>query len=207
MELISSGAEVSLPASSGSTALHFAAVNNRKGVVEVLLRSGADPSTPNGDGLIAGEMSTNPEVRALLTRDPSQLPTMFGGLSPLALTRQSLRALVEAREGTATSSIGSEKQRLVAMSSPAGTKSAPDRAIDSPSSAALHTADRFVLHSHMQSPSPDSSMLLALATGQGPHGLDDDRTTTPWPHRSKRRKSCASCTRLCCLPRLRPRRP
>jgi len=192
LELISSGAEVSLPASSGSTALHFAAVNNRKGVVEVLLRSGADPSTPNGDGLIAGEMCTHPEVRALLTRDPSQLPTMFGGLSPLALTRQSLRALVEAREGISSTNgsnsssgggggnnaaINEKQQRLVAMS-PAGSKSAPGGgaiAIDSPSSsAALHTADRFVLHSHMQSPSPDTSMLLAMATGPGPDDDDED---------------------------------
>ena len=151
LELISIGAEVSLPASSGNTALHFAAINNRKAVVEVLIRSGADPSTPNGEGVIAGELCTDAEIRGLLLRDPSQLPTMIGGLSPFALTRQHMRALVEAQDRSPHR-----------MSSPHHTTAI----IDSPA-ATKGTIDRFVIHSQMMSPDHSGMMLNG-------HGVDDD---------------------------------
>ena len=96
MELISLGVEISLPASSGSTALHFAAINNRKGIIEVLLRSGADPSTPNSNGLLAGELTGDREIRMLLSKDT------------LHITHNTISAINRAREDLrmhATSSI------------------------------------------------------------------------------------------------------
>jgi len=56
VDLLSRGADVGAMCTSadssmaGSRALHFAAMNDRKQVVEVLLRSGADPSVPNDAG-------------------------------------------------------------------------------------------------------------------------------------------------------------
>lgn len=67
MELLSLGADVMVPSSvSLNTPLHFASMNNHKAVLEVLLRSGADPSTPNAEGLIAAELSTDVSVQRSL---------------------------------------------------------------------------------------------------------------------------------------------
>ena len=151
LELISIGAEVSLPASSGNTSLHFAAINNRKAVVEVLIRSGADPSTPNGEGVIAGELCTDAEIRALLLRDPSQLPTMIGGLSPFALTRQHMRALVEAQDRSPHRML-SPNHATTVTDSPIATNG---------------TVDRFVIHSQMMSPDHSGIMMSG-------HEADDD---------------------------------
>lgn len=161
LELISLGAEVSLPASSGSTALHFAAVNNRKAVVEVLLRSGADPSTPNCGGFIAGELCNDTEVRALLVRDPSLLPTMFGGLSPLAMARQSMRAILLTQEATSPTRGASSHATTTTAASTIRV------GMDSPSTG-IHTADRFVIHSQMQSPDQ-----LLLAPAEISHGVNN----------------------------------
>jgi serine/threonine protein phosphatase PrpC/ankyrin repeat protein len=92
VELISRGAEVSLPASSGSTALHFAAINNRRGIIEILLRSGADPSYPNVEGLLASEFCSDIEIRELLSRNP--LLSTYG-MPPINQTRQNLRLHIE----------------------------------------------------------------------------------------------------------------
>lgn len=47
MELLSQGADISVTDTmNGNNALHFAALNERKGIIEILLRSGADPSIP-----------------------------------------------------------------------------------------------------------------------------------------------------------------
>lgn len=64
--------------------LHFAALNNHKGefnfrlesfsliscigIVEILLRSGADPSVPNAHGMIPAELTSEPMIRQLLLR-------------------------------------------------------------------------------------------------------------------------------------------
>ena len=103
VELISLGAEISLPASSGSTALHFAAVNNRKGIIEVLLRSGADPSIPNESGLLASELTSKADIRILLSREPSQTRSgsLYGhNLSAMNQARQGLKAYAESNEST-----------------------------------------------------------------------------------------------------------
>lgn len=86
-----------LLASSNSTALHFAAVNNRKRIIEILLRSGADPSFPNGKGLLASELCTDSEVRALLSRDLSHMNGITPyAISPINRVRQNMRAHAEA---------------------------------------------------------------------------------------------------------------
>jgi hypothetical protein len=48
--------------------LHFAARNGHKCVVEILLRSGADPSVPNSFGLIPAELTKDKTILALLMR-------------------------------------------------------------------------------------------------------------------------------------------
>jgi hypothetical protein len=48
--------------------LHFAARNGHKCVVEILLRSGADPSVPNSSGLIPAELTKEKTLLALLMR-------------------------------------------------------------------------------------------------------------------------------------------
>ena len=68
MELLSQGADVSLSADDGNGALHFAAMNDRKGIIEILLRCGADPSVPNKIGLLPVEYSKQPEVVELFLR-------------------------------------------------------------------------------------------------------------------------------------------
>ena len=64
------GAVVNQTSSSGNTALHFAAVNNNYGVLEILLRSGADPSIPNEVGLIPIELSADNKTKMILSRPP-----------------------------------------------------------------------------------------------------------------------------------------
>jgi len=67
IELLSQGADVTVCSStSKNTPLHFASMNNCKAIVEILLRSGADPSVPNADGLIPAELTTQPSIREAL---------------------------------------------------------------------------------------------------------------------------------------------
>lgn len=98
VELISRGVEINLPASSGSTALHFAATNNRKGIIEVLLLSGADPSIPNESGHLASELTSDKDIKMLLSREPSQVMNTKSSryaISAINQARQSLKAHVE----------------------------------------------------------------------------------------------------------------
>lgn len=99
MELVSLGAEISLPSSSGSTALHFAAVNSRKDIIKFLLREGADPSIPNENGMLAGELATNQDIRMLLSSDPSRMCTRsrsVNALSEMNQARKNLKVFAEA---------------------------------------------------------------------------------------------------------------
>ena len=89
MELLSQGAEVSAVSADGSNSLHFAALNNRKGIVEILLRSGADPSIPNTAGMLPVELATNEAVRELFLRDRSAI------FSPIVQTRMLLSDYIE----------------------------------------------------------------------------------------------------------------
>lgn len=84
MELLSLGADVAFPSTDGSNALHYAALNERKAIIEVLLRSGADPSVPNNAGVLPIELVKTPEVRELFLRDRSSI------FSPIAQTNNML---------------------------------------------------------------------------------------------------------------------
>lgn len=142
--MISRGVEINLPASSGSTALHFAATNNRKGIIEVLLLSGADPSIPNESGHLASELTSDKDIKMFLSRDPSHAMTTRSSryaLSAINQARQSLKAHVESYQNdqSDTPDIGLEKltisdQRHTADSEKA---SAPVEAV-SPRKQNLH---------------------------------------------------------------------
>jgi ankyrin repeat protein len=44
-ELLAQGADISVLSSDGNSSLHYASLNERKGIIEILLRSGANPNT------------------------------------------------------------------------------------------------------------------------------------------------------------------
>jgi ankyrin repeat protein len=73
LELLSQGANVNAVSTAGCTAIHYAAVNKHKGIVELLLRSGADPSIPNSNGQLAAELCDDVDIHTLLLRDRSLL--------------------------------------------------------------------------------------------------------------------------------------
>lgn len=89
MELLSQGADISVYSADGNNCLHYAAKNDRKGIVEILLRSGADPSIPNKAGILPVELSNDASVRELFLRDRS---TIF---SPIVQTRMLLSDYIE----------------------------------------------------------------------------------------------------------------
>jgi hypothetical protein len=67
MELLLRGADVAQKSGTcGSTPLHFAATNDHIGIVEILLRSGADPSVPSNSGRIAVELCGADSVKRVL---------------------------------------------------------------------------------------------------------------------------------------------
>mmetsp|Transcript_3174 Transcript_3174/g.4913 ORF Transcript_3174/g.4913 Transcript_3174/m.4913 type:complete len:1196 (+) Transcript_3174:43-3630(+) len=69
VEMISQGADVcKVSTPSENSPLHYAALNGHKGIVEILIRSGADPSIPNSSGLIPAELTENTQIKALLLR-------------------------------------------------------------------------------------------------------------------------------------------
>ena len=77
--------------------MHFASINNRKGIIEVLLRAGADPSIPNENGLLAGELTGDNEIRSLLSKNTSknQYGTSSGTASSLDRVRHDLKVHIE----------------------------------------------------------------------------------------------------------------
>lgn len=78
-------------------------MNDRKGIIEVLLRSGADPSIPNESGLLASELTSKADIRLLLSRDPSQTRTnsLYGhNLSAMNQARQGLKVYAESSGST-----------------------------------------------------------------------------------------------------------
>ena len=91
--MLSRGTDLSIPSADGNNALHFAALNNRKGIIEILLRSGADPSVPNHAGLLPIELTKARDVKELFLRDRS------GIFSPIAIaqTRAMLSEYVKAQ--------------------------------------------------------------------------------------------------------------
>jgi hypothetical protein len=73
VELLVQGSDVFIVDNNGNSCLHFAAQNQHRAVVEVLLRYGADPSIPNASGLVAVEMTNNPAVTELFMRDKGNI--------------------------------------------------------------------------------------------------------------------------------------
>ena len=71
MELLARDVDINKPTRDGDYSLHIAVVNNKKGVVEILLRSGVDPGIVNKDGKVAAELTTNNEIKQVLHRDRS----------------------------------------------------------------------------------------------------------------------------------------
>ena len=60
---------MNVKSANGNLPIHFASMNDRKGIIEILLRSGSDPSTPNNAGLIPAELCSLQEVRNILLRN------------------------------------------------------------------------------------------------------------------------------------------
>lgn len=101
-ELLSRGTDLTVPSADGNNALHFAAINNRKGIIEILLRSGADPSVPNHAGMLPIELTKSKDVKELFLRDRT------GIFSPIAIaqTRAMLTEYVKAQTPSSPSAAG-----------------------------------------------------------------------------------------------------
>eukprot|EP00606_Chrysophyceae_sp_TOSAG23-5_P000495 GSChrysophyteH2.ASY1.ANO1.909.1 assembled CDS len=94
VELLSRGADVDVVSSAqkfrGYKPLHFAAMHNCKHVVEILMRSGADPSLPNESGQIPCELCQSEVIRNILLVDKTDIDQKV--LSPIGLARQAQKA-------------------------------------------------------------------------------------------------------------------
>jgi len=64
--LLSAGARIQTKDFVGNTALHFAALEGRKDVVDCLLAHGADKEAVNADGKKPRELADDPVIKALL---------------------------------------------------------------------------------------------------------------------------------------------
>ena len=100
VELISLGADVNAVCScstgdkaeiTGSRPLHFASMGGHKHVVEVLMRSGADPSCPNEQGQIAYDVCSVAQIRSILLVDRNEIVKKV--MSPMQQARRDLNAL------------------------------------------------------------------------------------------------------------------
>jgi hypothetical protein len=89
VELLSMDADIAVLGINGNNALHFAALNERKGIIEILIRSGADLSVPNQCGLLPVELCKTAAVAELFLRDRSNL------FSPIAQTRTLLSDYIQ----------------------------------------------------------------------------------------------------------------
>lgn len=72
-ELLGQGADIRIADKHGNNALHFAATNDQKTAIEILLRSGADPTVPNHDGMLPVELTESAVVKDLFNRDPTNI--------------------------------------------------------------------------------------------------------------------------------------
>lgn len=104
----------------GNNGLHFAAKNEHRGVIEVLLRSGAEPSIPNHDGLLPVELSQNPVVKDLFLRDGTHL------FSPMQQARALFAEYVQQHQNAVNkvndSSENSSKENSGKVTTNAGSK-------------------------------------------------------------------------------------
>lgn len=89
VELLSQGADVHVKATNGNNSLHYAALNERKGIIEILLRYGADRSIPNNAGLLPIEIAPSKLVKELFLRDRSSI------FSPIVQSRVLLTDYIE----------------------------------------------------------------------------------------------------------------
>lgn len=72
-ELLAQGADLRITDKQGNCALHYASINEQKGAIEILLRSGADPTIPNETGTLPVELSESPMVKDLFIREPTHI--------------------------------------------------------------------------------------------------------------------------------------
>ncbi len=87
--MLSQGADFTVLDAHGNTCLHLAALNEHRGVLEVLLRCGADPSIPNHSGTLAMELVSNPRVTELFHRDRNNI------FSPMVTAKNLFGELLE----------------------------------------------------------------------------------------------------------------
>jgi ankyrin repeat protein/serine/threonine protein phosphatase PrpC len=90
IELLTQGVDVEISDDNGNRPLHFAAINNHKCIVEILLRSTADASAPTRSGQIPWELTQDPSIKLLLVLDRATQKGMQGLLSPIGIVRQDM---------------------------------------------------------------------------------------------------------------------
>ena len=65
--LLGAGAKVGTKDFVGNTSLHFAALEGRKDVIDLLLANGADKHVVNSDGKKPADLADDPAIKALLS--------------------------------------------------------------------------------------------------------------------------------------------
>lgn len=65
--LLAAGAKVQTKDFVGNTALHLAALEGRKDVIDLLLANGADKQVQNAEGKKPADLADNPDIKALLS--------------------------------------------------------------------------------------------------------------------------------------------
>jgi ankyrin repeat protein len=65
--LLSAGAKVGTKDFVGNTALHFAALEGRKDVIELLLHHGAEKGATNADGKKPADLADDPSIKKILS--------------------------------------------------------------------------------------------------------------------------------------------
>lgn len=72
--------QVSIGDANGNTPLHFAVIKGRSDIVSLLLGAGADTEARNGDGLPPIQMTSNAEIKALITSHVEEQKRLMRGM-------------------------------------------------------------------------------------------------------------------------------
>ncbi|TPX65179.1 hypothetical protein SpCBS45565_g05332 [Spizellomyces sp. 'palustris'] len=129
----------------GSTALHFASVNNLTGVARALVAAGCDPTATNNDGRRASELTSDEELRLYLQDEEHRIQKMQS--AALRAARRAAAASAASggsprRPGTRPGTSKTTSRPTSAQSTPNLSKSNTRKSTGRSSSALLKTARR-----------------------------------------------------------------
>ena len=102
LELLTQGAELCSEEYSksidGNYPIHIATIHGQRLIIEVLIRSGSDPSIPNDDGKIPLELTDSIDIKNLLLKDRNVHKSMSSLFSPMGVIRHEMVLLSAEKE-------------------------------------------------------------------------------------------------------------